>query len=76
MRKTIIKDNIRLRLQDILGSELNDSDKFSIQSSMQENLTRACKAIVGDNVNGKVMAGMDITPSNGKVKAGYAISIS
>jgi len=43
---------------------------------MIENLTRVCKAIVGDNVNGKVMSGMTINPENGRVSTGYAITNS
>ena len=76
MRQTVIKDGIQSRLQDLLGSQYNNSDKYSIQSSMMENLTRVCKAIVGNNTNGKVMSGMLINKENGSVSDGYAITPS
>jgi hypothetical protein len=74
MRQTVIKDGIQARLQDLLGSEYNDSANYSIQSSMMENLTRVCKAIVGNDTNGKVMSGMTIDAEGQKVTSGYAIT--
>lgn len=76
MRQTIVKDGIQLRLQDLLGSENSLSPQYSVQDNMIENVSRVCKAIVGNSTNGKVMSGMTINASNGDVSSGYAITKS
>lgn len=75
MRQTIIKDAMQKRLQDILGSDRTvEGNPFSIQSSMLENINRICKTLVGDNIHGKVMAGMTIDKTTGEVSIGYGIT--
>ena len=73
MRQTVVHDGVQEKLGAILG---NDSYKYSIQESMMDNNKRIHMALLGTSVNGKVMAGLELSASGDEitVEEGYGIT--